>query len=636
MAEQPTQQSAPQAYFAVPYSQVMARPPSDGSGAVSSAAAVSAHAATSVAQLPTWSYTNAGLTSCGDAVGAYAVSAALPAATARFHGYDVPGAPACVQTGRRAEPRHNGEGSAVESVRITLANARLWRRFSAHANEMIVSKKGRCMFPHPRMRISGLDQQGLYTIALDVVPASSDRFKFHNGQWIACGKAENRVAANLYIHGDSPNSGAHWMAQDIEFNDARLTNNDNADGHLVLTTFRKYQLRLHVIRIRDIVHEPSIIKTVSFPETTFIAVTSYMNSAIKQLKILHNPFARAFKEHAYDEHRSSDGVSGESADAGTPSASAALRGALSSVRDGSAGRADDGNGTDDDDDGDGEASSATSGSAVGIAGHHGNASSRNGLDRAANGGRFDGDGAGGTAPADEGARSCGPAPSRASLTVPSVTTAVMFGLSSASSASSASSSSAPTERRPALVRDLQAAAAATAQATGHAGRSGDATGSAVASAAPRAGGADGAWPACMPNVLIVEEDTQWRALFQAVCVELQCAVSVCLDVGKAFALLDARRHLAPPYDVLLLSATVEDPVARALVQQARCVQQVRPLSVVVSTTEATAAAVETFIAEGCTDVVLKPLGAALARLSVASCIERVRTRVQLAQLRDAA
>ena len=34
----------------------------------------------------------------------------------------------------------------------------------------------------------------------------------------------------------------------------------------------------------------------SFPETTFIAVTAYQNEKITQLKIDHNPYARAFRE----------------------------------------------------------------------------------------------------------------------------------------------------------------------------------------------------------------------------------------------------------------------------------------------------------------------------------------------------
>ena len=33
-----------------------------------------------------------------------------------------------------------------------------------------------------------------------------------------------------------------------------------------------------------------------FPETTFIAVTAYQNSAITQLKIQNNPFAKAFRD----------------------------------------------------------------------------------------------------------------------------------------------------------------------------------------------------------------------------------------------------------------------------------------------------------------------------------------------------
>ena len=55
----------------------------------------------------------------------------------------------------------------------------------------------------------------------------------------------------------------------------------------------KYQPRFHLIQSDSINHfayHP--IRTFTFPETRFIAVTAYQNERITQLKIENNPFAK--------------------------------------------------------------------------------------------------------------------------------------------------------------------------------------------------------------------------------------------------------------------------------------------------------------------------------------------------------
>ena len=41
----------------------------------------------------------------------------------------------------------------------------------------------------------------------------------------------------VYLHPDSPNSGAHWMKQDIVFSKLKLTNNKNAESGQVSKVF---------------------------------------------------------------------------------------------------------------------------------------------------------------------------------------------------------------------------------------------------------------------------------------------------------------------------------------------------------------------------------------------------------------
>ncbi|XP_077595280.1 T-box transcription factor TBX21 isoform X1 [Stigmatopora nigra] len=113
--------------------------------------------------------------------------------------------------------------------------------------------------------------------------------------------------ARMYVHPDSPNTGAHWMRQEVSFSKLKLTNNKGGTNNLaqmiVLQSLHKYQPRLHVVEVKeDGVEETfhaSKAQTFVFPETQFIAVTAYQNADITQLKIDHNPFAKGFRD-SYD------------------------------------------------------------------------------------------------------------------------------------------------------------------------------------------------------------------------------------------------------------------------------------------------------------------------------------------------
>ncbi|CAG2117102.1 unnamed protein product, partial [Medioppia subpectinata] len=56
-----------------------------------------------------------------------------------------------------------------------------------------------------------------------------------------------------------------------------------------------YEPRVHVIRV-DSEENCEKILTFNFMETQFIAVTAYQNEEVTQLKIRHNPFAKAFQD----------------------------------------------------------------------------------------------------------------------------------------------------------------------------------------------------------------------------------------------------------------------------------------------------------------------------------------------------
>ncbi|XP_017333173.1 T-box brain protein 1 [Ictalurus punctatus] len=203
-------------------------------------------------------------------------------------------------------PAHAGLMAA--KAQVYLCNRALWLKFHRHQTEMIITKQGRRMFPFLSFNISGLDPTAHYNIFVDVILADPNHWRFQGGKWVPCGKADTNVTGNrVYMHPDSPNTGAHWMRQEISFGKLKLTNNKGASNNsgqmVVLQSLHKYQPRVHLVEVNEDGTEDSSrtdrVHTLTFPETQFIAVTAYQNTDITQLKIDHNPFAKGFRDN-YD------------------------------------------------------------------------------------------------------------------------------------------------------------------------------------------------------------------------------------------------------------------------------------------------------------------------------------------------
>ncbi|XP_055845921.1 T-box transcription factor TBX2-like isoform X2 [Episyrphus balteatus] len=163
---------------------------------------------------------------------------------------------------------------------------------------MISMQSMRRMFPSMRLSISGLEEESNYCVLLEMVPIGDCRYKFSGSQWVPAGGAEPQSPQRMFLHTDSPASGAHWQAQPILFNKVKLTNNTlDSNGHIVLASMHKYQPRIHIIRTSDPTQIPwSPQQAFVFPETEFVAVTAYQNDRITKLKIDNNPFAKGFRE----------------------------------------------------------------------------------------------------------------------------------------------------------------------------------------------------------------------------------------------------------------------------------------------------------------------------------------------------
>lgn len=175
----------------------------------------------------------------------------------------------------------------------------------------------RRMFPACRVSVTGLDPEARYLFLLDVVPVDGARYRWQGRRWEPSGKAEPRLPDRVYIHPDSPATGAHWMRQPVSFHRVKLTNSTlDPHGHvrprlgpqergwggtgktkvggrpgqgitpllpsqLILHSMHKYQPRIHLVRAAQLCSQHwGGMASFRFPETTFISVTAYQNPRV--------------------------------------------------------------------------------------------------------------------------------------------------------------------------------------------------------------------------------------------------------------------------------------------------------------------------------------------------------------------
>uniref|UniRef100_A0A2K6TVU0 T-box transcription factor TBX6 n=1 Tax=Saimiri boliviensis boliviensis TaxID=39432 RepID=A0A2K6TVU0_SAIBB len=172
---------------------------------------------------------------------------------------------------------------SLPGVSLILENRELWKEFSSVGTEMIITKAGRRMFPACRVSVTGLDPEARYLFLLDVVPVDGARYRWQGRRWEPSGKAEPRLPDRVYIHPDSPATGAHWMRQPVSFHRVKLTNSTlDPHGHLILHSMHKYQPRIHLVRAAQLCSQHwGGMASFRFPETTFISVTAYQNPRVR-------------------------------------------------------------------------------------------------------------------------------------------------------------------------------------------------------------------------------------------------------------------------------------------------------------------------------------------------------------------
>ncbi|NWX49900.1 TBX5 factor, partial [Steatornis caripensis] len=168
----------------------------------------------------------------------------------------------------------------MEGIKVFLHERELWLKFHEVGTEMIITKAGRRMFPSYKVKVTGLNPKTKYILLMDIVPADDHRYKFADNKWSVTGKAEPAMPGRLYVHPDSPATGAHWMRQLVSFQKLKLTNNHlDPFGHV---TLKKAKILGKGMR------------GPAGPSPAALALPG-QHGGITQLKIENNPFAKGFR-----------------------------------------------------------------------------------------------------------------------------------------------------------------------------------------------------------------------------------------------------------------------------------------------------------------------------------------------------
>jgi len=142
-------------------------------------------------------------------------------------------------------------------VTLELEKKELWQAFCKHGTEMVITKAGRRLFPALKCKVTGLDPNAKYVFLVDVVPADDCRYKFSNCEWVVAGKADPEPPKRMYVHPESPATGATWMKKIVSFHKLKMTNNvSDTSGYAILNSMHRYQPRVHIVNVMTSTRSP--------------------------------------------------------------------------------------------------------------------------------------------------------------------------------------------------------------------------------------------------------------------------------------------------------------------------------------------------------------------------------------------
>ncbi|KAI8813951.1 hypothetical protein BJ742DRAFT_900628 [Cladochytrium replicatum] len=128
----------------------------------------------------------------------------------------------------------DGVKFAMTGPFLEIVDAPIWERFHLIQNEMIITKRGRCLFPTLRFRPYQMDPTTMYSISIDLVQVTPYRYRFKGGSWVPVVHSDGSPLVEAvpppsepYTHPESPQKGSYWIENGVCFKNLKLTNFSN-------------------------------------------------------------------------------------------------------------------------------------------------------------------------------------------------------------------------------------------------------------------------------------------------------------------------------------------------------------------------------------------------------------------------
>ncbi|CAG5136133.1 unnamed protein product [Candidula unifasciata] len=188
------------------------------------------------------------------------------------------------------------------SIVVELCHSDLWTSFHRLGTEMIITKSGRRMFPALKMRINNLNPDKHYIVRLEFLQPDTRKYRYiyHSSRWMVSGSGDKLTTPQLHVSPERPASGQAICSQTVSFERLKLTNAEpSRTGQVSLISMQKFQPQVVIQEVyntdcSDVEHSEQYV--ITFPQTSFMAVTAYQNQQVTTLKIASNPFAKGFRE----------------------------------------------------------------------------------------------------------------------------------------------------------------------------------------------------------------------------------------------------------------------------------------------------------------------------------------------------
>ncbi|CAL2038471.1 unnamed protein product [Caenorhabditis brenneri] len=199
-------------------------------------------------------------------------------------------------------------------VKVQLKDQELWREFCKKKNEMIVTLKGKEIFPRLCFTVSGLKSTSRYQWTIRLVRVCPFLKKWDSKEkcWRVTTVKDTGMLESIELR-SSIGNGSEWEKNGVNtFEKAQVYNTvseknkgklsvekkkdleKKTENKMRVTSFCSYQPVLSLIELSENGYHvvPTKIESFQFAETEFVVVTEYKNPTIKAMKTTHNMFNR--------------------------------------------------------------------------------------------------------------------------------------------------------------------------------------------------------------------------------------------------------------------------------------------------------------------------------------------------------